>query len=550
MQLITVIRNVRKETNGWLLASLLGAAVILLPLGYILLSLFHKPNENWTHIKSYLLKDYVLNSVQLMVFTGFCTVMIGVTLAWLVSAYDFPLKRFFRWALVWPLAIPPYIAAYTYSHMMGYTGVIQKTLRNSFGVTPDPDYFDVMSMKGAVFIFTMFLFPYVYMITRAYLERQSASFIENARLLGRRPMSVFFRVVLPIARPAIAGGLSLVMFEVLSDYGVTSYFGIYTVSTAIFQTWFGMYDIDSAMRLAAWLMVGAVGLFVMERALRGRRSFHAMSGKFRPLTPHRLRGIFAFGAALFCLVVFSVSFLIPFVQLIQWAIWSYRDVLNDSFLKLTWNSIYVALVSAVIVMAASVITANVCRMKRSAFTLALSKIVTAGYSVPSAIIAIGVLALFIALDGWLAPIYGRMGLGEAPLVLSMSLLMMITAYAIRFMATGFNAVEAGYEKIGTQYAEASRLLGHGMTATFFKVDWKLVKGASATGFILTFVEMMKELPLALLLRPFNFETLATKTYQYANDEKIVEASIPSLFIICISILSIVMIMQTERKSAK
>ncbi|MCP1312419.1 ABC transporter permease [Paenibacillus tyrfis] len=547
MRLTTALRGIRQYANGWLYASLLGAAAILLPVLTILISLFHSPNENWVHIKQFMLRDYVFQSVWLVLCSSFFTLFIGVLLAWLIAVYDFPLKRFYRWALVLPLAVPPYIAAYTYSTMTSYTGFIQTTLRGAFGWTPDPKWFGVMSMRGAVFVFALFLFPYVYMIARSFLERQSSSYIENARLLGRSPAAIFFRIVLPIARPAIVGGGILVVFEVLSDYGVASYFGIQTISVAIFQTWFGMYDVDSAIRLAAWLMAGVIGLFVFERLLRGRRRYAATTSKSRPLSVIKLLGMRAAIACMFCGFIFCCSFLIPFLQLVVWATWSYRDVLTPAFYELTGNTVQIALLATAIIMVMSVITANVCRLQVNTFTYVLPRLVTAGYSVPGAIIAIGVLALFIGLDHLLAPLYARMSLGEAPLVLSMSVVMLVAAYVVRFMATGYNAAESGYEKIGTKYTDASRLLGLGMTRTFLRVELPLIKGALLSGLILTFVEIVKELPLALLLRPFNYETLATKTYQYASDERIYEAAVPSLFIIGVSMISVLIFHHLGKK---
>jgi iron(III) transport system permease protein len=537
MRLEWIKRNIKKEFSGWWIISLIGAGVILLPILFIFSSIFQEPNENWFHIRQYLLKNYVLNTIILVVVTGILTAFLGVTLAWLIAAYDFPLKRFFRWGLILPLAIPSYIAAYTYRTMLGYTGVIQSTLRNQFNYRIDSELLSISSLRGAIFIFTMFLFPYVYIITRAFLENQSTSYIESARLLGRKPLAIFTKVVLPLSRPAIVGGTILVIYEVLSDYGVTSYFGIHTISTAIFQTWFGMYDVNSAMRLAAWLMVIIVGMFFVERLLRQRRRYH-LSNKSRALVPVKLKGLAAVGAFMYCGVVFLIGFLIPFIQLIAWARMTFHKVWDPSFFTLLYQTVYVAAISTLIIITLSVVVANVCR-SHSIFSFILSKTVTTGYSIPGPIIAIGVLAMFILLDKWLAPLYSMMGLGKAPLVLSLSLVMLIVGYSIRFMATGFNAIEVGFEKVGTKYMEASRLLGLGVTKTFFKVDLPLIKGAVFSGFILTFVEICKELPLALLLRPFNFETLATKTYQYANDEQIYEASISSLLIIAISMLSVI-----------
>ncbi len=548
MKLEVVKRYAQKELNGWWGISIIGAAVILLPILFVFVELFQLPNENWFQIREYLLKSYVLNTVILVIITGILTVFLGVTLAWLTAAYDFPLRKFFRWGLILPLAIPPYIAAYTYRTMLSFTGVIQSTLRNQFDYQINPELLAFSSLRGAIFIFTLFLYPYVYIIARAFLENQSSSYIESARLLGRKPTAVFIKVVLPLARPAIIGGAVLVIFEVLSDYGVTSYFGIHTITTAIFQTWFGMYDVDTAMRLAAWLMVIIFGVFLMERLLRIRKRYH-LSNKAKPLVPMKLRGLAGAAAVGYCTIVLLLGFFIPFIQLAAWAGLTFDKVWDLSFFNLLIQTVSIAAISTLIILFVSIITANVCRSK-STFSEILSKLITSGYSIPGAIIAIGVLAVFIEVDERLAPLYSVIGLGKAPLILSMSILMLIVGYVIRFMATGFNSIEVGFEKIGSKYTEASRLLGHGVTKTFFKVEFPLIKGALLSGFILTFVEICKELPLVLLLRPFNFETLATKTFQYAKDEMIHEAAIPSLMIIGISTMSVVIFQFIDKRGKK
>ncbi|WHY62471.1 ABC transporter permease [Cytobacillus firmus] len=538
----------RKDFNGWWLVSLIGAAIILLPILFIFFSIFQEPNENWFQIREYLLKTYAANSIILVVLTGLFTAILGVSLAWLVAAYDFPLRRFFSWGLILPLAIPPYIAAYTYRTMLSYTGVVQVTLRNKFDYQINPEWLSISSMRGAVFIFTIFLFPYVYIICRAFLENQSSSFLENARLLGRKPFSIFVRIVLPLSRPAIVAGAVLVIYEVLSDYGVTSYFGIHTITTAIFQTWFGMYDADSAMRLAAWLMVIIVGLFFIEKLLRQGRRYN-ISSKSRPLVRKKLKGLQAAAVFSYCSAIFLLGFFIPVVQLLAWTRLTFAKVWNDTFFTLLNQTVFVGMISTALILLFAVIIANVTR-SHSNGAYVLSKLATAGYSIPGAIIAIGILALFIELDSLLAPFYAYMGWGKAPLILSLSLAMLVIGYTIRFMATGYNAVEIGFEKIGPKYTEASRMLGFGVTKTFFKVDLPLIKGALFSGFILTFVEIIKELPLALLLRPFNFDTLATKTYQYAKDEMIHEAAIPSLMIILISVLSVAVFQMIDKKVKK
>lgn len=521
--------------------SLIVAVGILLPILYVMSSLFRPANDNWIRVKQYLLTDYVIGSAKLVILTGFFATLIGFALAWLVVGYSFPLRRFFRWALILPLAVPPYIAAYTYSTMTSYTGIIQATLRNHFDITVPPGTIEVMSTRGAIFILTLFLFPYVFLITRTFLEKQSASYIENAVLLGRKRFSLFIKVVLPISRPAIIAGLMLVVFEVLSDYGVANYFGVQTVSVAIFQTWFGMYDIDSAMRLAAWLMIVVIGIFVLERFLRRNRQFHSTTSQNKPSKPQQLRGAAAVAATSLCMFIFILAFLLPIAQLVIWTTWTYRRVWGAEYVDLIRNSLSVATISTLVIVLLALLTARAGRMLTSTLSYTISRLMTSGYAIPGAIVAIGVMAVFINLDHRLSHFYGWIGKGEGALVISMSLMMLVTGYVIRFMATGYNAIEAGYEKISRSYSEASRTLGHGHVGTFFRVELPLLRGAVFTGFVLTFVEIIKELPLTLLLRPFNFSTLATRTYQYAIDERIYDAALPSILLICIGLVSVLFI---------
>ncbi|MEC1178419.1 iron ABC transporter permease [Metasolibacillus meyeri] len=547
MKINLLLRSARKHINGWTIASVIGAVVVLLPIFYVLSGLFRSPNENWSNVKQFLLVDYILGSAKLVLFTSFFAGIIGVLLAWLIVCYKFPLRNFYRWALVLPLAIPPYIAAYTYSSMTGYTGIIQSTLRNRFDIVLPPGTIEIMSDRGAIFVLTLFLFPYIFMLTRVFLESQSASFIENARLLGHKPLSVLFRVILPLARPAIIAGIMLVIFEVLGDYGVANYFGVQTVSTAIFQTWFGMYDVQSAMKLAAWLMLGVISLFILERLLRRNRRYGSTTRRSNLLKPQPLKGIAAWGATIFCTVIFVLAFLAPILQLLAWSIRYGSTVLRADFIDLIVNTLKGATIGTAIILLIALLAARAARMFDSPFMQALTRLLSAGYSIPGAIVAIGVLAVFIALDDWLAPLYQVMGKEAGALVLSLSLVMLITGYVIRFMATGYSALEAGYEKLPRAYSEVSRTLGRSSFATFLRVELPLIKGALLSGFVLTFVEIIKELPLTLLLRPFNYNTLSTRAYQYATDERVFDAALPSLLLILIGLVSVLFILKSERK---
>lgn len=532
------IRDIKSSINIWAVLSFIFIALVILPNINIVINLFNPANENWTHIKEYLLKDYINNSFILVLFTGLFTVFIGTSLSWLISAYDFPMRRFFKWSLVLPLAIPPYIAAYTYNGLLNYTGVIQSFLRNNLNIHVNQKYFSIMNMKGTVFIFTLVLFPYVYIITKSFLEKQSASLIENARVLGRNSLEIFLHVVLPISRGAIIGGVSLVILEVLNDYGVVKYFGVTTFSTAIFKTWFSMGDINSAVRLSSILMSFVFLILILEKILRGRKKYSYTTSKIRPISRIKLTGIKGIMAFIYTFIIFSLSFLIPTLQLVHWSLLTYKKILNSKFIGFIMSSISVALIASSLIIVIALIIANYNRIHESFLSKIYSKITVLGYSIPGAVIAIGVIVLFVKLDNRLYFIYKMINQNSGKLVLSTSIVMLIFAYIIRFLAIGYNSIESGFEKVGKKFYEASTMLGNNITQTFFKVDLKMIKPAIISAFLLVFVDILKELPLTLILRPFNFNTLATKSFEYANDEMIHEASIASIIIIIISAVSI------------
>ncbi|MRH41542.1 ABC transporter permease subunit [Aquibacillus halophilus] len=507
--------------------------VILLPAMLVGKHFFAKPNENWLHIKEYLLLDILSNTLVLMAMTGILTTAIGVSLAWLITVYQFPLRNFFKWALILPLAIPPFIGAYTYHGILNYTGVIQSTLRNQFDVQVEQKYFDIMNIGGAIFIFTIFLYPYMYVITKSFLENQSSSIIENARILGGNSIEIFFRIILPISRAAIIGGVSIIALEVINDYGVVKYFGIQTFITAIFQTWAGMSDLDSAFKLAGTLMVVVILLLLFEKFARGRKRYSYSTSKIRPIIPKKLTKSKAMLASGYCAVIFCLAFLIPFAQLFLWMVMTYDKIVTVEFFGLIKNSFFVAAISAVIIVIVGVIIANYTRIYQGIYAKVISKVTVIGYSIPGAVIAISVLSIFVALDNYLLSVFNYFQM-DPLIIFRTSIIMLITAYVIRFLTVGYNSIESGFEKIGNSFTEASKTLGVSTIGTFFKVDVPMVKGAIFGGFILVFIDILKELPLTMLLQPFNFFTLATRAFRYANDEMVSEAASASLIIIFIS----------------
>ena len=343
---MTRLNRIFYEINSLNVSAFFIVAITGIPALNILLGALARPTENWQHIQQYLLTDYIINTVILFTFTGLFASLLGVSLAYITTVFDFPLKNFFRWSLILPLSIPAYIGAYTYSGMVDYTGVITKTLNQILGKRI---LIDIMSMPGTIFIFSIFLFPYVYIISRSFFANYTASLIESARMLGRNYWQTFFSVILPISRGVIASGCALVLMEVANDYGVVNYFGISTFSIAIFKVWFGMNDIGAAIRLCLYLMGFVLFIIIIEKLLRGQRRFGITTTKTKALTPHRLDGWQALLATVYCFLVFGFGFLFPLLQLIVWAAMTYGDVLHADFLVAAGNTIIASALCAAII---------------------------------------------------------------------------------------------------------------------------------------------------------------------------------------------------------
>ncbi|MBU0904160.1 MAG: iron ABC transporter permease, partial [Firmicutes bacterium] len=444
----------RKFTNfnSWTVTAAVIMLLLFLPNLTIVTGIFTPTNENWEHMKEFVLSSFIKTSLILISATAILTITIGLSLAWLIAQYQFPLRNFLKWALILPLSIPPFIGAYTYHGIVNYTGIVQSTLRDHFGLNLSPAFFDIMNLPGAIFIYTMFLYPYVYTITRIFLSQQSASLIESARMLGKGPWRTFFQVVIPISRVSIIGGASLVVLEVLNDYGVVKYYGIQTFTTAIFQTWFGLGDIESSIKLAASLMGFVILILMIEKILRGRRQYSYSTTKVRPLPLIKLNGWRAGIATAYGLLILSLGFFVPIAQLIDWMILTIGTIPMGEFLTYVKNSVLVAGISATAIIVFALIVGNFSRLVHGKIAKLLPKLTILGYSIPGAVIAVAVVTAFIALDRFLVPLYRLIGM-ETTLFLSVSLVMLISAYIIRFFAIGYNSIESGYDKIGTDFRD-------------------------------------------------------------------------------------------------
>lgn len=528
--------------SGWTLAALLSIALLSLPLMVIVVGVFLPSSETWSHVASTVLSDYIVNSLRLVLGAGVLALVIGVSTAWLVTAFDFPGRRLFEWALILPLAVPAYIAAYTYAGMFGVTGPLQLFVRTVIPSLADEFlYVNIMNIGVVTLIFGFVLYPYVYLVTRASFARQSATLLEVSRTLGRGPASTFLRVALPLARPAMAAGVGLVAMEVLNDYGAVKYFGVPTFTTGIFRSWFGLGDLSSAIRLSGMLMLFVLALLALERSQRGRAAFSGGQASERPLLRARLtgrRGALAFAV---CAVPVLIGFAIPVAQLGYWAFSTAPSVVDLSFVRLMGNTFLLAGAAAALCVAVAVLLTYASRLNPRPWLRRLSRVTVLGYSMPGAVVAVGVLVPFAWLDHRVDGVmYSAFGVPTG-LLLSGTLVALIFAYAVRFMAVAFLPVESGFTRICGRVDDAARSLGATPSCALRKISLPLLRGTLLGAVILVFVDVLKELPLTLILRPFNFDTLATRAYQLATDELIAVSANYALVIIVAGIIPVVLL---------
>ncbi len=522
----------RSKLTIFHVTAIMAALLIGAPLLTILWRLFDPVSDTWIHIRTHLLWRTITQTVQLIILVGLLASIFGTFSAYVVVRYEFKGRKLLSWLLIVPLAIPSFIAGYMYADMVSFTGTFTRLLR-MFNLS---HRFNLMTLTGAAVIFALTLYPYVYLIVRSALSKQSASYSESARTMGLTSIPLFFKVTLPLLRPAIVAGTFLVLLETLNDYGLVNYFNVRVFSFAIFDAWFRLADLNAAIRLSAIMMVMILVLISGERLLRGKRRY-TMDVKNRPLARKRLAGWRkVYPSFLWLLLTFALF--IPLAQLIYYATLTFQDVWNQRLWFIFVNTMTLALLATSIIVIIALFLANLNRGRFSLKNTLWLRFINLGYAIPGAVIAVAVLISFVQLDRWLFPIY-RLISDQAPrLWLTQSIVMLLFAFVLRFMAIGFGNIEATYDKVGEKFTEASYTLGHGKLKTLLKVDVPLLQSGLIAAFIIVFIDVIKELPLTLVLRPTNYETLASLVFVYAREEMIQHTAIPALIIIGLSTLAI------------
>ncbi len=527
------------------LAALLLAMPVLVVLGFV----FVPSGDVWSHLAATVLNDYICNSLLLMLGVSVGTLLLGVSTAWLTTMCHYPGRSIFEWALLLPMAMPAYIIAYTYTGMLDFAGPVQTLLRDLTGWGFGDYWFpEIRSLNGAVLMLTLVLYPYVYLLSRSAFLSQSVCVLDVSRTLGNGPWRTFFSVALPLARPAIIAGLSLALMETLADYGTVQYFGVSTFTTGIFRTWFGMGSAAAAAQLAAGLMVFVFALIVLERYSRRRARYHHTSRRHQDLRRFQLTGGKACLAFLFSFSVLLFGFLLPAGQLLSWTVTVADEVIDARFLQMLFNSLQLATFAAVLALILALLMAYGQRLYPGKAINYAVRLAGMGYAVPGAVIAVGVMIPLAGfdntLDSWTRQTFDY----STGLLLSGTLFAVLFAYLCRFLAVALQTVESGLGRITPSMDEAGLSFGYRPIAMLRSVHIPMLKGSLFTALLLVFVDVLKELPATLILRPFNFNTLAVRAYELASDERLAEAAPAALAIVVAGIVPVILLSRTITRS--
>lgn len=538
--------RVRLRLDVWTIGVFLIAALAIAPILAVVLLALSSGLGVWRHLAETVLSHYVAQTLMLMGGVGLGTFIIGVGTAWLTTACRFPGRRVFEWALLLPMAVPAYIIAYVYTDILEYAGPVQSTLRSLMGWKSARDYAfpEIRSLGGAVSMMTLVLYPYVYLLARSAFLDQAGSILEAGRMLGRGPWRNFLSVALPMARPAIVVGVSLVCMEVLNDFGTVDFFAVQTFTAGIYDVWLNMSNPAGAAQLATSLLVFVLLLLAAERIGRRNKRFENKARRISSSSVNRLAGARAALAVLACTMPIVLGFAVPAFVLGRYAITFTESLSNLSLLAYTANSLLLSITAALVAAALGLLMAYGVRLNGGRAVKSAARLASIGYAVPGAVLAVGVLLplarLDNTIDGLMKSAFGL----PTGLLLSGTVFAVLYGFVARFMALTYGAAESGLARVTPNMEGAARTLGASRFEVLKRVHVPLLRGSLLTGILLVFVDGMKELPMTMLLRPFNFETLATFVHQYASDELLEECSLAALGIVAAGIIPVIALSRT------
>ncbi len=532
----------KRWLSPWFLGIAFCCLVLVAPIGLVFSSLAFPQVEVWQHLYQTVLADYVINSLLLAFGVGVLVILIGTPLAWLIARFDFVGRQQIQWIVLLPMAMPAYIIAYSYTGLFDFAGPVQTQLRSLFGWQYGDYYFpEIRSLGGAVLMLSFVLYPYVYILAKSAFAEAAVNLEEVAKSLGASSRRYIFKILLPLARPAILMGTALAMMEAFADYGTVQYFGVSTFTTGIFRTWFGLGNGMAAAQLAALLTSFVVLLLLLEFYSRRKIRYYSSGQKHQVCQRAKLTGGRSWLAASLCLLPVVLGFIVPVVQLIVWAYEVGAEQLDSSFWQLVWNSFYLAAITAICAVSLALFFAYAKRLNQYKAIHVLVSSVSLGYALPGTVIAIGALLILSQGDVLINGVTEAWFDVSVGLVLSGTLFALVLAYCIRFLAVAMHNVETGMARIKPNIDNAAKSLGCNTRSILTRIHVPLLKTSVLSALLLVFVDVLKELPATLVLRPFNFNTLAVRTYELASDERLMHAALPALSIVLVGLIPVALL---------
>jgi iron(III) transport system permease protein len=531
--------------NKWHLASGALALLVAIPLLVVFSGWLKPETEIWAHLADTILNQLVINTIKLIIGVGLGVVFLGVCLAWLTARCEFPGRRWFDWMLMLPMAMPAYVLAFVAIGLLDFSGPVQTTLREWLGAG-NFWFPEIRSTGGLISVMVLAFYPYVYMMARTAFITQGRSTLEAARMLGAGPYSVFWRVALPMARPAIAAGTALALMETLADFGTVATFNFDTFTTAIYKAWFGFFNLQAASQLASLLLLLVFVSLVLEKTSRKRSRYH---DTMRSSEPPRiqLKGLRGWVVSILLGLLFCIAFLIPFIQLCIWSLEVISTDFDQRYYGLLGRTLLLGALAAVATVVAGMILAFARRYQHDRTTKITTSLATLGYALPGSVLAVGIMLAMTSVDNGINTLFESLGMGRPGQILGGSVLALILAYVIRFMAVSFGPVETGLARIRPSLPEAARTLGANPARTLREIYLPLLRPGLMTGLLLVMVDTMKEMPATLLMRPFGWDTLAVRIYEMTSEGEWERAALPAITLVFAGLIPVILLMRRSLK---
>ncbi|TLX50150.1 iron ABC transporter permease [Pseudoalteromonas ruthenica] len=535
--------------SSWQLIAWTTGLGLSLPLAFLIFESLQSDPNVFNHLWDTVLWDYTRNTLVLILGVALLSCLIALPLGWLVACCDFPGRKHFEWALMLPLAMPTYLIAYVYTDLLDYAGPVQIQLRQWFGWQSPDDYwfFDIRTLGGAIVMIALVLYPYLFLIFKTALKEQSHKLVQAAHIMGHGPVAGFFKVSLPLARGAIVAAITLISMEAMADFATVNYFAVSTLTTAVYDTWFGYYSLTAAAKISGIMLLILFLAIIIERYSRRNRAVYERQTQLSDEPLYTLKGAKALAATGFALVILALAFAIPLAVLVSYAFNYFDQAWNDEFFLYAWQSLKIATMVSIFAITLSILVVYYQRLSTARYTLWPGRLASTGYALPGTVLAIAVLlpltSLEVGINDWLAQYDYQPGL-----FLSGTIFAIVFGYLVRFYAIAHGAIESSFSRISPSLDMASHSMGRNERQTLLGVHIPILKRGILTAALLVFIECMKELPAALLLRPFNFETLATHVFQYVSDEQLELASVSALFIVLVGLLPLYFINRSMEHS--